>query len=188
MKKTAGRRAVVAGALAIPIVVLAYGYWFGVTHGALLISVTDVSDREHPRPLSPVTLGLLNADGRVLAEARSIDPAGAISLSLPDAYACWEIETRASFPAEGRRDWDRCFARQSRWIPTWIRRVTFIDLRTDSCALHGIPVTVSEYADTWWLWWVPMRHIGGKPYTTFGVSIQVDTHRCISMLPPRNTG
>ena len=39
--------ALVAVMVTIPIAVLGYGYWFGQTHGALLVSVEDVSDREH---------------------------------------------------------------------------------------------------------------------------------------------
>jgi hypothetical protein len=36
--------------------VLAYGYWFGVTHGTLYITVMDTSDREHPQDARPVEL------------------------------------------------------------------------------------------------------------------------------------
>ena len=164
--------------LAIPISVLAYGYWFGASHGSLSVDITDRSDREHPRPVSTVALALLNSEARVLAEARAADPIGVVYLSSPEAYSCRDVEQRAAFSVEARREWDRCFARQSRWIPTWIRSVKYVDLRSGSCTLHRIPVSVSEYPDTWWLWWVPLRHIGGKPYTWFTVSIRVDINRC----------
>jgi hypothetical protein len=36
--------------------VLAYGYWFGVTHGSLYITLMDISDREHPLDARPVQL------------------------------------------------------------------------------------------------------------------------------------
>jgi len=164
--------------LAIPISVLGYGYWFGMTHGSLSVDITDVSDREHPRPVAAAALALLNSEDRVLAEARAADPLGVVYLSSPEAYSCWDIERRAPFSVEARKAWDQCFARQSRWIPTWVRSVKFVDLRSGGCALRKIPVSVSEYPDTWWLWWVPLPHIGGKPYTWFTVSIRVDINRC----------
>jgi hypothetical protein len=169
---------VAVGILLIPVSVVGYGYWFGVSHGSLSVSVTDVSDREHSRPVSPVALVFLNADGRTLAEARAIDPLGAVHLSSPATYACSDLEQRAPFSVEAQQQWDQCFERQSRWIPTWITSAKYLDLRAGSCSLHNIPVSVSEYPDTWWLWWVPMRHIGGKPHTTFKVTIQLDTSRC----------
>jgi len=75
------RRTLVAlGVLAIPMCVLGYGYWFARSHGSLFVSVTDVSDRAHQRPLSPVLLTFLNAEGRALAEAAA-DPTG---VAYPD--------------------------------------------------------------------------------------------------------
>jgi hypothetical protein len=104
---------VALGVLALSIAVLGYGYWFGFTHGALSVDVTDVSNREQPHP-AQVVIVLLNADGRTLAEARAADPIRAVYLSSPAEYVCRDVEERAPFSVEVRRDWDRCFARQSR--------------------------------------------------------------------------
>ena len=46
--------------------------------------------------------------------------------------------------------------------------------------MHNMPVVVAKYPDTWWLWWVPMRHTGGKPYPRFNVSIRVDINNCVT--------
>jgi hypothetical protein len=174
------KRAVLVGIgiLAIPIVVLGYGYWLGVSHGSLSVYVTDITDREHSRPVSPVTLAFLNAGGRTLAMAAATDPLGTVYLSSPATYSCRDAEQRAPFSVEARKEWDQCLERQSRWIPTWIKSVKYLDLHSGPCTLHNIPVAVSEDADAWWLWWVPMPHIGGKPYTSFNVSIQVDANAC----------
>src|SRR5216684_4216258 len=67
--------------LTVPISVLGYGYWLGVSHGSLSVYVTDVSDREHSRPVLPVALVFLNAEGRALAEARAAEPLGTVYLS-----------------------------------------------------------------------------------------------------------
>jgi hypothetical protein len=169
---------VAIGVLAIPISVLGYGYWFSVTHGALLLDVIDASDREDLRPLWPFELALLNPEGRTLAEARSVGPSGVAYVSSPAVYSCWDVERRAPFSVEAHNEWDECFERQSRWIPTWVRSLKYIDLRSGSCLIHKIPVSVSEHRDTWWLWWVPVRHIGGKPYTSFNASIRINRNGC----------
>ena len=158
----------------IAVAVLAYGYWFAATHGALYISVMDVSERERPRPVAPVELSLLDGEGRLLARAAGIEPSGAIYLTAPESYACHGVEERAPFSAPAREEWDRCFARQSRWVPTWIGSLRFVTVRAGGCTIDRLPVAVVEYGDTWWLWWVPLVHVGGKPYTSFSVSIQID--------------
>ena len=138
----------VVAILVLPISVLGYGYWFGASHGSLLIDVMDVSDREHPRPVSTVALALLNSKDQVLAEARAASPPGVVYISSPGAYSCWDVGQRAPFSTDARREWDRCFERQSRWITTWIRNVTSVNLRSGTCWLQHIPVSVTEHPDT----------------------------------------
>jgi hypothetical protein len=167
--------ALVAVLVTIPIAVLGYGYWFGQTHGALLVSVEDVSDREHPQNVTDIKLSFVDSSGRTVAEAAGIPPYGAIEIVSPSAYSCHDVERRAPFSVEARRQWDECFQRQSRWLPTWIRSVRSVNLRSESCSIRQLPVTVDAYPDTWWLWWVPLPHIGGKPYTSFSVRIEINT-------------
>ena len=60
-------------------------------------------------------------------------------------------------------------------MPTWIGRLRFVTVSAGSCRIERLPVVVVESnGTTWWLWWVPLVHVGGKPYTSFSVSIQID--------------
>jgi hypothetical protein len=61
---------------------------------------------------------------------------------------------------------------------TWVKEVKYVDLKSGVCQLTKIPVSVSEYTDNWWIWWVPLRHVGGKPYTGFIISIAINRDRC----------
>ncbi len=160
--------------------VLAYGYWFGVTHGSLYITVLDVTDREHSKDTRPVQLVFRDGAGKVLGEAEAAGPEqiGAITVSSPSTYTCHEIERRASTSIDARGEWATCFERQSRWLPTWVRDVRSVDLQTTACSIPAIPTTVSEHPDIWWLWWVPLRHIGGKPYTFFSFLITFSRNSC----------
>jgi hypothetical protein len=160
--------------LLIVLAVLAYGYWFGSRHGALYVSVVDISDPARLQDVVPVQLSFLDQEGRTLAIAESIPPSGTIFIVSPAAFACHAAEERAALSIESRKQWTECFARQSRWLPTWIRRVRTVDLRSGSCLIKRLPIIVSEHPDTWWLWWAPVRHIGGLPYTSFTSRIELD--------------
>ena len=160
----------------IAVVTLAYGYWHGASHGSLYVSVLDISDRDHPRSLNDAEVSFLDAQGAPLAQVES--RRGAFSIAQPSSYACRDVEERALVSERGQQKWARCFERQSRWLIRWIRNVRYVDLTSGACALRKIPVSVSERADDWWLWWVPLPHVGGKPYTSFSVSIDVDRVRC----------
>ncbi len=56
---------------------------FDLTHGALFVMVDDVTDREHPRPVTKVDLAFRDASGRELARASARDPAGTIFIVSP---------------------------------------------------------------------------------------------------------
>jgi hypothetical protein len=89
-------KAITAGVgLLIVSVVLAYGYWFGVTHGSLYITVMDVSDREHSRDARPVQLVFRDSTGKVLAEAAAAETGDPVSVTSPAIYSCREIENAA---------------------------------------------------------------------------------------------
>jgi hypothetical protein len=157
---------------------LARGYWHAASHGSLYVSVRDESDRDRQRSLRGTELWLLDSTGTVRARASAALPSGAFYISDPPLYACRDVEERAPFSVEAREEWDRCFERQSRWLVTWIRDTRFVDLRTGECWIRKMPVSVSEHADDWWLWWVPLRHIGGAPYTSFSIDVVFDGQRC----------
>jgi hypothetical protein len=169
---------VLAVLLAIPAAVLGYGYWFARTHGSFYCSLSDSTDPRNPRPVDDASLAFLDARGEVLARAVSMPPYGTVHLSSPAAFSCREIEGRAASSTDVRAEWQRCFERQSRWIPTWIERVRAVDLRAGACTIRGLPVRVTKHGGEWWIWWVPLPHVLGKPYTLYSFSIAFDRTRC----------
>ena len=158
--------------------IFAYGYWHVSSHGSLYVSVLDISDRKHPRSIPDAEVRVLDSAGNELAQARAEGPYGVVHLSQPAAYSCQEVEKQAAFSPQAREEWDLCFERQSRWLMTWVREAKYVDLKSGTCRLQKIPISVSEYGDSWWTWWVPLPHIGGKPYTSFSIYITVDRDRC----------
>jgi hypothetical protein len=179
-RRRSGRLAAILGILvAAPSAILFYGYWFSITHGAANISVVDVSDPNRVHDLKPVHLAFLDAAGRTLAEADTLPADGPIYLTGPPRYACHDVEMRAMSSPDARKDWDACISAQLRWVPTWTRDVRFATISTGSCTIDRAPAIFEQYPDRWWLWWVPLPHIGGNPYTSFTVRIEVDRRsRC----------
>ena len=180
MVRPRGKGLLLLGATAVLVVigVLGYGYWFAVTHGSFYMFATDVSDREHPRQVIPVDLSIFDAERRLLARAAGAAPDGVIYLTWPEEYACHGVERQAPFSVAAREEWDRCFARQSRWVPTWVPTISYVELRSGSCTIDRLPASAAEYRDDWWLWWVPLVHVGGKPYTSYSLSLQIDLAQC----------
>lgn len=157
---------------------LSYGYWHVSSHGSLYVSLHDISDRKHPRSIPDAELRFLDSAGNELAQARAEGPYGVVYLTQPAAYSCQEIEKQAAVSPQAREEWGRCFERQSRWLMTWVRKAKYVDLTSGACRLQRIPISVSEYPDSWWTWWVPLPHIGGNPYTGFSIDITIDRDRC----------
>jgi len=165
--------------------VLGYGYWWSRTHADLSISVSAAS---RSQPLTPdplhIVVALKDASGHVLARARSYGQYNAMTLVEPVEYSCADIELAAAATSRGlaaptpRRPWLPCIARQSEWIPTWIRRVTTLDLQVKDCVLRDVPA-VLDFSSHWLMWWFPFQHDpGGKPSTYVSLSLHVDLERC----------
>jgi hypothetical protein len=47
-----------------------------------------------------------------------------------------------------------------------------------------VPVGRREYGDGWWLWWLPLRHVGGQPYRYFALEVHIDSARCAAVTAP----
>ena len=162
-------------------VVLGWGYWHMITHATLNLALHDVSlktDRQAYGQILNADLVFMNADGTVLAAGRMREPYGGLSFTDPGIDDCSRYERDASHNADAQRSWQRCFEAMSRWLTTWVRRVSYANVTMKDCRIERLPVLLEEYPDSWWIWWVPLPHIGGKPYTYFNLTLWVDELHC----------
>jgi hypothetical protein len=53
-----------------------------------------------------------------------------------------------------------------------------------SCQLREVPVTVRMSNDEWWLWWVPLPHVGGLPRQYFELAVAIDSRACTAVVDP----
>jgi len=164
-------------------VVLGWGYWHMITHATLNLSLDDVSlktDRQAYGRVVNADIAFMDAMGVVLAKGKIREPYGLLSFSDHD---CSRYEQAASSNADARQSWQRCFEAQSRWLTTWVGRVRYASVTMNECRIEKLPALPKEYGDSWWIWWVPLPHIGGKPYTYFSLTLGVDGLHCRATSP-----
>lgn len=154
---------------------LAWGYWHAATHASLQLQVEDYglkTDRQLYGTPHDVTLTYHDATNAPLATARSVEPLGYILAIHPDPKIgdCSQYTTRAPY--------SKCFAVHSAWVPDWAPRVRTANIKIGGCEMHRVPVSVYQSGNDWWLWWVPLPHIGGTPLGYFQVTARVNTKSC----------
>jgi hypothetical protein len=93
----------------------------------------------------------------------------------PDA----RIQNCASYDGYAQHDaYARCFAAHSRWAAGWAPRVRFARVTVGDCILNDVPVVAKRSDSEWWLWWVPLPHVGGTPLGYFDIVVAIDSKAC----------
>jgi hypothetical protein len=192
-KHTSGWLKLVALLVSVAGAVLLYGYWNASTRGVVYLDLNDVSAKQvfgsakqgavstnqNSGRILHAKLRLKDAAHQILCQGSTDGTYGVARFSHPEVGTCEEEEAVAAFSVEGRARWNACFQAQSKWQPTWARRVRYLDLNIGDCHLTDIPVALKESRDGWWLWWVPLPHIGGRPYGSFWGSVHLDAEKCM---------
>jgi hypothetical protein len=165
--------------IAISGVVLAYGYWHTITHASAYISLalkTPTKNKQESLQKAEVTF--FNSNGGVLAKGVSDEKYNFIHLIHPKVGDCHEAEKITS-SIESREFWQKCYKQLSIWIPNWIRDVRLVEVKHKNCSTKKMPIVISENNSAWLLWWVPLPHVGGIPYSYFSSSIVIEGKDCI---------
>jgi len=171
--KILGAAALVAAA------VLGYGAWHAFRHAHLILVLNDVSQRDERRVWGELRVGQLmlrDSAGAVLATAR-FDAAGVLRYEGAGAVDCAAAETQRG------EVWQRCAEAQARWLAGWVDRATQADVLAAGCTVAGVSLQKRDYSD-WWLWWVPLPHVGGKPSRLVSLTAFIDAKRCVAVTGP----
>lgn len=167
--------------------VLGWGYWHVRAYGDVNVSLNDVglkTDRQLWGKAVAADLELKNPSGATLARAKAEPPLGSVWIQHPVVGDCRQYEKQASI-GEGLAAWRQCIDTKMRWVPTWILQVGHARVALPGCTIEQAPVSVEAYRDAWWLWWVPLPHIGGSPYTYFSLAVWFDSRACRAVDPVR---
>jgi hypothetical protein len=162
-------------------VVLAYGAWGAHTHANVMLAVHDHAARDKNRLWVDATQGtvvLRDAQGNVLAQATLSPPSGLPAYTGPAGAVDCSGEQRS-----GGAAWQRCYAAQSRWVARWAPSVATAQVRVGACTIEAVPVERRRYTD-WWLWWLPLPHVGGSASTSWSLGLHIDSARCAAATAP----
>jgi len=162
--------------------ILGYGYWHSATHASFYVGLKYKKiDGQQPKTMPKTEVLFLDSAGRVLARGISDEKYNYVHLIHPEVGDCHQVEKSAHSSKDAEEAWQNCFEKMSTWIPMWAGQVRQVELKTQRCPVK-IPVTVSRWNSDWYLWWVPLPHVGGKPYAYYSLSIIVDENDCIAAL------
>lgn len=176
------RKTLIALALVVA-AALGWGYWHAVTHASLHVSVHDVAlktDRQRYGHVTDAEIVFLDGGGDELARGGVHPPIGVFAIRHPQVGDCREFENAAASGAPARDAWRQCFQTISRWLVTWVEAAHRATVTLGSCRIVDVPVSLHVYRDGWWSWWVPLPHVGGKPYTLYSLALTIDSAHCIA--------
>jgi hypothetical protein len=169
------RKLVIAGCIVFA-AGLAWAYWHSMTHASLNLRVDDYglkTDRQLYGTPHHVTLKFFDAANAFLAAAHSIEPDGYLMATHPDPKIgdCLQYQNSPE-------DYKRCFALHSKWAADWAPRVRSATADVGTCSLGNLPVDLRSSNGDWWLWWVPLPHVGGVPRRYIELVVNVNTKSC----------
>jgi hypothetical protein len=144
------------------------------------LNVHDHAARTPNRLWADVTDGrvaFVDGAGRVVAEAALEPPQGLPRWIGPAGEA---VDCR---PQLERQAWQHCFAAQSRWMARWAPAVVAARVTLARCTVDRVPVQRRTSSD-WWLWWVPLPHVGGTPSAYHALELHLDSARCAVATAP----
>ena len=128
------------------------------------------------------TLEFSDVDGRPLVNVELVPPYATPAFTGPAsaAFDCRREEQAANSSSAGREAWQRCFEAQSRWLAGWVRQARSARVITGPCRIDSVPVIAHLSDGDWWLWWLPLPHLGGTPYSFAGLTLRIDSAKCVA--------
>jgi hypothetical protein len=180
---------VLLAAVAVSALVLAWGYWYSLNHASLQLRVDDYSlktERQAYGVPHGVTLTLRDSAKGQLAVARSVEPLGYILAVHPNAdiVNCAHRGIRPSSGNGSQGDYPRATSSTQPGPRPGHREFTAPKSVLASCQLREVLVTVRMSNDEWWLWWVPLPHVGGLPRQYFEFAVAIDSRACTAVAAP----
>ena len=143
-----------------------YGYFFRETHSNL--SVTFTSSKSN---LSSAKVLFLDEKGNELGSGILINEY--IQVLHPTLGNC-----RASNNVMNFRS---CFNRLTWFISSWVKDIDKIQVIHKNCITRPMDFEVSrmeDYGSEIFTWWVPLPHVGGKPYASYHSTFHLLSSHC----------
>ena len=148
----------------------AFGYWHAATHATFDVHLAYKTTVGFAAQLRNGQIEFLDDNGAALARASIDTKFGVVWLAHPDKGQCG--------PALAPDAYQDCFRAQATWIPQWVRAVRYANITLERCSIARRNVQLTTHRDNLLLWWLPLPHVGGMPYTRYSATFAIDTKGC----------
>lgn len=149
---------------------LGYGFWHQRTFSTFHLTLRDVAERPRGGPVRNAQVVFLDADSQPLARGKTDEKFGVVLVRHPSAGYCGTDLT----PDQYRR----CFWTQSEWLTTWLTKLRYVSIVAGKCRIERAPIDLKVYRDNVFIWWVPLPHVGGVPFSRYSAYLQIDSRTC----------
>ena len=164
------RGTVALAAAGVAAAIAGYGYWHAATHATFDVNLAYKTDTGVINKMRNGQVEFLDDGGAVLARATIDTRYGVVWLAHPDKGQCGPDLTQNAY--------QDCFQAQATWIPQWVPAVRYANIAFEQCSLARRNVRLETNRDNLLLWWLPLRHVGGLPYTRYSATFAIDTRGC----------
>lgn len=165
-----GRRYIAIGVAGVATAIAGFGYWHAATHATFDVHLAYKTTPGVITQLRNGQIEFLDDNGTALARASIDTKLGVVWLAHPEIGQCG--------PALAPDAYQDCVRAQATWIPQWVREVRYANITLEQCSLARRNVQLAARRDNLLLWWLPLRHVGGVPYTRYSATFAIDTKRC----------
>jgi hypothetical protein len=163
-------RAVLVVVIGVLAGVLGYGYWHRSSHATLTVVLTDTSRKERDGRVLNAELVFLDASSKPLARGKTDDKLGIVLFRHPTSGYCSPDLSPESYRA--------CVIAQSKWLTGWVNALRYVSVVLGNCRIERVPVEITVLQDRLFTWWIPLRDVGGVPYTRYATQLEVDVRVC----------
>ena len=155
--------------------VLGYGWWHTATHATFNVTLRDTAAPDSG-PVKGARIAFLDEAGAVLATGKTDEIYGVVWVAHPAFGYCGPNLAQAAYTV--------CFRAHADWLLTWVPRAERVNIVIGDCRIERAPIQFEASRDSMWTWWIPLRHMGGTPYTNFNAFLQINSRTC-TVVPPR---
>jgi len=161
------------------IIVPAYGYFFSSLLGHTYFNIKyKMPNSIRKNYLSGANVLFLDAKGEVVVKGAVHDKYDYVFTIHPEVGSCHKKENGLSYDEQKRRTL-ACSKKRALWVPKWINSVRYVKVIHEDCSTANLPIKIKQIRVHLLTWWVPLVHVGGKPYSSYWSRIVVNESDCL---------
>ena len=163
--------------LALP----AYGYWHSTLHSSAMFTLDFPG--QNSNFLSRARVMFYDANNKLLATGQRDGKLNKIWPEHPQSGTCQTAQNTGLLSALDKKKWDKCYEQLTMWIPDWVSQVRKVQVIHANCYSRKIPIHInrSNSPIEWFIWWIPMPHGYGLPYSNYHAHMTLSPQNCINM-------